>query len=94
MVFYFSCRVSANVARFWGGASRQGARWAKSKLNLKDLRRERERVGQGKTGEWWPGTGLNRRRRPFQGRALPLSYLASVQTWSCNFLRGMPEDPA
>src|SRR6185437_1169560 len=26
--------------------------------------------------EWWPGTGLNRRRRPFQGRALPLSYLA------------------
>ena len=30
--------------------------------------------------EWWPGTGLNRRRRPFQGRALPLSYLASVQT--------------
>jgi hypothetical protein len=29
---------------------------------------------------WWPGTGLNRRRRPFQGRALPLSYLASVQT--------------
>ena len=30
--------------------------------------------------EWWPETGLNRRRRPFQGRALPLSYLASVQT--------------
>jgi hypothetical protein len=26
--------------------------------------------------EWWPETGLNRRRRPFQGRALPLSYLA------------------
>jgi hypothetical protein len=25
---------------------------------------------------WWPGTGSNRRRRPFQGRALPLSYLA------------------
>jgi hypothetical protein len=20
---------------------------------------------------WWPGTDLNRRRRPFQGRALP-----------------------
>src|SRR5580658_8060385 len=36
--------------------------------------------------EWWPGTGLNRRRRPFQGRALPLSYLASVQT-SVAFLR-------
>src|SRR5579863_7944827 len=33
--------------------------------------------------KWWPGTGLNRRRRPFQGRALPLSYLASVQTFSC-----------
>src|ERR1035437_9596782 len=29
---------------------------------------------------WWPETGLNRRRRPFQGRALPLSYLASVHT--------------
>jgi hypothetical protein len=27
--------------------------------------------------KWWPGTGSNRRRRPFQGRALPLSYLAS-----------------
>ena len=26
--------------------------------------------------KWWPETGLNRRRRPFQGRALPLSYLA------------------
>ena len=26
--------------------------------------------------KWWPGTGSNRRRRPFQGRALPLSYLA------------------
>ncbi len=38
------------------------------------------RVERGETEEWWPGTGLNRRRRPFQGRALPLSYLASVQT--------------
>src|ERR1035437_3327928 len=38
--------------------------------------------------KWWPETGLNRRRRPFQGRALPLSYLASVQTSRCNFLRG------
>src|ERR1700761_5902233 len=36
-----------------------------------------------KISAWWPGTGLNRRRRPFQGRALPLSYLASVQTFSC-----------
>jgi hypothetical protein len=27
-------------------------------------------------GMWWPETGSNRRRRPFQGRALPLSYLA------------------
>ena len=26
---------------------------------------------------WWPETGSNRRRRPFQGRALPLSYLAN-----------------
>jgi hypothetical protein len=31
---------------------------------------------QGKTEGWWPETGSNRRRRPFQGRALPLSYLA------------------
>ena len=37
-------------------------------------------MGRGETDEWWPETGLNRRRRPFQGRALPLSYLASVQT--------------
>jgi hypothetical protein len=29
---------------------------------------------------WWPETGSNRRRRPFQGRALPLSYLALA--WS------------
>ena len=41
---------------------------------------------------WWPGTGLNRRRRPFQGRALPLSYLASVQT-RCNFLCGIRAAP-
>jgi hypothetical protein len=26
---------------------------------------------------WWPGTELNRRRQPFQGCALPLSYLAT-----------------
>jgi hypothetical protein len=39
--------------------------------------------------EWWPETGLNRRRRPFQGRALPLSYLASVQTTRCNYVRGI-----
>ena len=37
---------------------------------------------------WWPETGSNRRRRPFQGRALPLSYLASVQLEGCSFLRG------
>src|SRR5258707_1360528 len=29
---------------------------------------------------WWPETGSNRRRRPFQGRALPLSYLALAWT--------------
>ncbi len=28
--------------------------------------------------EWWPERDLNPRRRPFQGRALPLSYLALV----------------
>ncbi len=28
------------------------------------------------TLEWWPGTESNRRRQPFQGCALPLSYLA------------------
>ena len=26
--------------------------------------------------EWWPGRELNPRRQPFQGCALPLSYLA------------------
>jgi hypothetical protein len=39
-----------------------------------------------KDPSWWPGTDLNRRRRPFQGRALPLSYLAnkfSVTNGSC-----------
>ncbi len=35
---------------------------------------------------WWPGTGLNRRRRPFQGRALPLSYLASVRDLKLHFI--------
>ncbi len=40
-------------------------------------------LGEVRKKLWWPGTGLNRRRRPFQGRALPLSYLASVQTFSC-----------
>ena len=46
------------------------------------LRRVREGWGNRRIcfgREWWPETGLNRRRRPFQGRALPLSYLASVQ---------------
>src|ERR1019366_8470727 len=35
-----------------------------------------------KTGKfkWWPGTGSNRRRQPFQGCALPLSYLAVLET--------------
>jgi hypothetical protein len=28
---------------------------------------------------WWPGTELNRRRQPFQGCALPLSYLATFR---------------
>ena len=27
------------------------------------------------TTRWWVGAELNRRHRPFQGRALPLSYL-------------------
>jgi hypothetical protein len=41
--------------------------------------------------KWWPETGSNRRRRPFQGRALPLSYLASVQLHNCRvgLLRGV-----
>ena len=46
----------------------------------KDINRVLALRGQGETDEWWPETGLNRRRRPFQGRALPLSYLASAQT--------------
>jgi hypothetical protein len=35
---------------------------------------------------WWPGTDLNRRRRPFQGRALPLSYLANTISVTNDFL--------
>ena len=42
---------------------------------------------------WWPETGLNRRRRPFQGRALPLSYLASVQTFRLQFPARVPAKP-
>ncbi len=42
---------------------------------------------------WWPETGLNRRRRPFQGRALPLSYLASVQTSWVRFCARNPASP-
>src|SRR4030088_3063900 len=39
---------------------------------------------------WWPETGSNRRRRPFQGRALPLSYLALA--YACH--RGSPRTTA
>ena len=42
---------------------------------------------------WWPETGLNRRRRPFQGRALPLSYLASVQTFELQVPARIPASP-
>ena len=52
-----------------------------------------DRVGRGETEEWWPGTGLNRRRRPFQGRALPLSYLASVQMGELQFPARIPAMP-
>ncbi len=41
-------------------------------------------LGTSWIGRWWPETGLNRRRRPFQGRALPLSYLASVVGVCCS----------
>jgi len=34
----------------------------------KDINRVLALRGQGETDEWWPETGLNRRRRPFQGR--------------------------
>jgi hypothetical protein len=37
--------------------------------------------------KWWPETGSNRRRRPFQGRALPLSYLAlGIQGRCCHIM--------
>ena len=49
---------------------------------LRSTARARPRI-RNDAKEWWPGTGLNRRRRPFQGRALPLSYLASVEKCSC-----------
>src|SRR5271169_3575652 len=43
--------------------------------------------------KWWPETGSNRRRRPFQGRALPLSYLALawIQGRSEGPLKGVSE---
>src|ERR1019366_219862 len=50
-------------------------------------------MGRGETDKWWPETGLNRRRRPFQGRALPLSYLASVQTFRLQFPVRVPAKP-
>ncbi len=50
---------------------------------------------------WWPERDLNPRRRPFQGRALPLSYLAlgnpkntAELQWNCGvrgLARRMPE---
>src|SRR5208337_2282772 len=68
-----------------------GFGWHRAALCLQETEDSDEiwyAVGRGETKEWWPGTGLNRRRRPFQGRALPLSYLASVKTFRCNLLRG------
>ena len=46
----------------------------------RDLTGIQDAAGRVRTYKWWPETGLNRRRRPFQGRALPLSYLAPGQT--------------
>jgi hypothetical protein len=65
-----------------------GTGWYFGLMEIKSLMEVRSAVGPGESGMWWPGTGLNRRRRPFQGRALPLSYLASVETCSCIFLGG------
>jgi drug/metabolite transporter (DMT)-like permease len=45
-------------------------------------------VSLGNDLKWWPETGSNRRRRPFQGRALPLSYLASVPLQEITNWRG------
>ena len=57
------------------GLSEGRARYHFAALNGKNAA-----LGHKVLREWWPGTGLNRRRRPFQGRALPLSYLASIET--------------
>jgi hypothetical protein len=40
---------------------------------------------------WWPETGSNRRRRPFQGRALPLSYLALANRTGFGTAKCKPE---
>ena len=44
--------------------------------------------------KWWPETGSNRRRRPFQGRALPLSYLALAMLASRRLDRQEGSHPA
>jgi hypothetical protein len=58
-----------------------------------EIQAKRIKLEQPEMQEWWPGTGLNRRRRPFQGRALPLSYLASVQTLQLQFPARNPAVP-
>ena len=64
----------------WNALVPRGTGWYFGLPEIKDLAEIWNVVGRGETREWWPGTGLNRRRRPFQGRALPLSYLALA--WS------------
>src|SRR4051812_16453088 len=43
--------------------------------SCKMLKKQVYKTGKGRV--WWPGRELNPRRQPFQGCALPLSYLAA-----------------
>ena len=70
------------ASRTVGGAKRTGAATLDDKLRKKVQEAVNKRGLTAVAEEcrlglvWWPGTGSNRRRQPFQGCALPLSYLA------------------
>src|ERR1035437_822308 len=86
-VYATSCRLSR------GRRVESGQKRRKSTTGQKAVGSWRECENVREWREWWPGTGLNRRRRPFQGRALPLSYLASVQTFGCMATEWNPAGP-
>jgi hypothetical protein len=56
----------------------RGTGWYFSLPETKGLREIWYVVGRCETKQWWPETGLNRRRRPFQG-LLP-SFLSGLES--------------